>query len=562
MRMSQLFGRTLREDPADAELPSHKLLMRAAFIRPLAAGIYQALPLGMRALTNIERIIREEMDRIGGQEIRMPVVQPAEVWQQTGRWSEIGGEMARLKDRNDRDMVLAMTHEEAVAVLAATEIQSYRQLPQIVYQIQTKFRDEPRPRGGLIRTREFTMKDSYSFHATWESLDEAYRLHYDAYVRIFERCGLDIVVVASDTGIMGGKEAHEFMALSPHGEDTLILCDGCGYSANQQVAGIRREEPSTEPMQPVAEVPTPETTTIADLCALLKIPPERTAKAVMYTRTAGGPLILGLVRGDLDVSLSKLARAVGTTELRPATPEEIRAAGAEAGYTSAVGLKNAEVYVDESVERARNMYGGANREGFHLANLNYGRDFQGTVTDLAEARGGDPCTNCGAALRDARGIEVGNIFKLGTRYSAALGATFLDAEGKQNPVIMGSYGIGVGRVLATIVEQQHDERGICWPESVAPYSIHLVGLNLETAEVSEAAERLYGDLSALGHTVLFDDRPENAGVKFNDADLIGLPVRVTVSRRTVGQGQAEVKRRSADAATTIPLEQARRGEWP
>jgi prolyl-tRNA synthetase len=562
MRMSQMFGRTLREDPSDAELPSHKLLMRAAFIRPLAAGIYQALPLGTRALMRIESIIREEMNAIGAQELRMPVVQPAEVWQQTGRWSEIGDELTRLKDRADRDMVLAMTHEEAVSVLAATEIQSYRQLPMTVYQIQTKFRDEPRPRGGLIRTREFTMKDSYSFSADWESLDEIYAAHHRAYERIFERCGLDIVVVASDTGMMGGKEAHEFMALSPHGEDTLILCDACRYSANQQVASIRQDPPSEEAVAPVAEVPTPNTTTIDALCALLSIPPQKTAKAVMYVRMNGGPLILGLVRGDLDVSLSKLSRAVGTTELRPATPEEIRAAGAEAGYTSAVGLKNAEVYVDESVARARNLYGGANKEGFHLSNLNYGRDFQGTVTDLAEARGGDPCPNCGAPLQEARGIEVGNIFKLGTRYSAALGATFLDAEGKQNPIIMGSYGIGVGRVLATIVEQRHDERGMRWPESVAPLDVHLVGLNLETPEVSEAAESLYTDLQAAGRTVLFDDRPENAGVKFNDADLIGLPVRVTVSRRTVGQGQAEVKRRDAEKAESISLEQARRAEWP
>jgi prolyl-tRNA synthetase len=561
MRMSHLFGRTLREDPSDAELPSHRLLMRAAFIRPLAAGIYQALPLGYRAMARIEGIIREEMDRIGGQEIRMPVAQPAEVWQQTRRWYEIGGELVRFKDRADRDMVLAMTHEEAVAALAVTEIQSYRQLPQIVYQIQTKFRDEPRPRGGLIRTREFTMKDSYSFTADEDSLDEIYQAHYGAYQRIFERCGLDVVVVASDTGIMGGKEAHEFMALSQYGEDTLIFCDGCSYAANQQVAGIRHDEPSTEPMADVREVPTPDCTTIAALCALLNIPPQKTAKAVMYRRIAGGPLILALVRGDLELSLSKLSRAVGTTEVRPATPEEIRAAGAEAGYTSAVGLKDAEVYVDESVARARNLYGGANREGFHLANLNHGRDFHGTVTDLAEAKEGDPCSRCGAPMRETRGIEVGNIFKLGTRYSAALGATFLDAEGKQKPIIMGSYGIGVGRVLATIVEQRHDERGIRWPESVAPYAVHLVGLNLEDPEVSAAAESLYADLQSQGHDVLFDDRPEKAGVKFNDADLIGLPLRVTVSRRTVGQGQAEVKRRDADSAVTIPLEQARRGEW-
>ncbi len=562
MRMSQLFGRTLREDPSEAELPSHKLLLRAAFIRPLAAGIYQALPLGFRTMARIETIIREEMDRIGGQEIRMPVVQPAELWQQSGRWSEIGGEMARLKDRADRDMVLAMTHEEAVAALAATEIQSYRQLPQIVYQFQTKFRDEPRSRGGLIRTREFTMKDAYSFSADWESLDQIYQAHYGAYERIFERCGLDIVVVASDTGIMGGKEAHEFMVLSPYGEDTLILCDACNYAANQQVAAIRRDEPSSESMAAVAEVPTPNCTTIADLCALLNVPPRKTAKAVMVMRTTGGPLVLGLVRGDLDVSLSKLARTVGAPDLRPATAEEIRAAGAAAGYTSAVGLKNAEVFVDESVANARNLYGGANREGFHLANLNHGRDFGGTVTDLAEARGGDPCPKCGGALREARGIEVGNIFKLGTRYSSALGADFLDAEGKQQPIIMGSYGIGIGRVLATIVEQRHDERGIRWPESVAPYSVYLVGLNLEDPAVGAAAERLYTDLQAAGHSVLFDDRPEKAGVKFNDADLIGLPIRVTVSRRTVAQDQAEVKRRAAESAITVPLEQARRGDWP
>jgi prolyl-tRNA synthetase len=561
MRMSGLFGRTLREDPADAELPSHKLLVRAAFIRPLAAGIYQTLPLGQRTMARIEAILREEMNRIGAQEIRMPVVQPAELWQQTGRWSEIGGEMARLKDRAERDMVLAMTHEEAVTALAATEIQSYRHLPQVVYQIQTKFRDEPRPRGGLIRTREFVMKDAYSFSADDASLDEAYQAQYGAYGRIFERCGLETVVVASDTGIMGGKEAHEFMALSPYGEDTLILCDACAYAANQQIAGLRRDEPPAEPMGAVAEVPTPSCTTIAALSALLGVPPRKTAKAVMYIRTAGGPLILGLVRGDLELSLSKLARAVGTAELRPATPEEIRAAGAEAGYTSAVGLKSAEVYVDESVARARNLYGGANREGFHLSNLNYERDFQGTVTDLAEAQAGSPCPQCGAPMREARGIEVGNIFKLGTRYSTALGATFLDADGKQRPIIMGSYGIGVGRLMAAIAEQRHDERGICWPESVAPYSVHLVGLNLEVNEVNEAAESLYAGLQAAGHEVLFDDRAENAGVKFNDADLIGIPVRLTVSRRTVGQGLAEMKRRDSDTAVTVPLEKAGRGEW-
>jgi prolyl-tRNA synthetase len=561
MRMTQLFGRTLREDPADAELPSHKLLVRAAFIRPLAAGIYQTLPLGQRTLARIETILREEMNRIGAQEIRMPIVQPAELWRQTGRWTEFGEELVRLRDRAGRDMVLATTHEEAAAVLAVTEIQSYRQLPQMLFQIQTKFRDEPRPRGGLIRTREFLMKDAYSFDADEAGLDASYQAQYGAYARIFERCGLETIAVASDTGVMGGKEAIEFMALSPYGEDTLILCDGCGYAANQQIAGLRREEPSGEPMAAVAEVPTPDCTTIAALCQLLGVPPQKTAKAVMFTRTSGGPLILGLVRGDLEMSLSKLARAIGTTELRPATPEEIRAAGAEAGYTSAAGLKGAEVYVDESVARARNLYGGANREGYHLANLNYGRDFPGTVTDLSEAQAGSACPDCGAPVREARGIEVGNIFKLGTRYSRALGATFLDAAGQQRPVIMGSYGIGVGRLMAAIVELQHDDRGIRWPESISPYSVHLIGLNLDTPGVHQAAESLYAALQAAGHEVLFDDRPENAGVKFNDADLIGIPVRLTISRRTAAQGMAEVKRRDGEAAATIPLEQASRGEW-
>jgi prolyl-tRNA synthetase len=579
MRLSVLFGRTLRETPADTELPSHQLLLRGGYIRQLSAGIYSLLPLGARVAARIEQILREEMDAVDGQEIVMPVVQPAELWQESGRWHAIGPELARFKDRAERDMVLAMTHEEVVADLARAEIRSYRQLPAVVYQLQTKFRDEPRARGGLIRTREFTMKDAYSLHTDFADLDAYYPRMHLAYERIFQRCGLDFVSVAADTGMMGGTEAHEFMALSPYGEDTLVLCDGggsaasCGYSANQQVATFRKPEPETAEMLPMEPVPTPNTATIADLAKLLQIPESRTAKAVFRYSADEQKLIFAVVRGDMEVSDTKLSNAAKAGALRPATPEEIAAAGAVAGYASPVGIRNALVIVDDAIPNSRNLVAGANREGEHLRNVNYGRDYTAqTIADIAEASEGASCSKCGAPLRLTRGIEVGNIFKLGTKYSDSMGVTFLDAEGQQRPVVMGCYGIGVGRLMAAVIEQSHDEKGILWPISLAPYPVHVVALTIENDEVREAAEALVRDLAAAGIPAIYDDRADSAGVKFNDADLMGMPLRLTVSPRGLKEDAIELKLRRDASPERISREtvvavvqerlEALRGELP
>lgn len=557
MRMSHLFGRTLREAPADVELTSHQLMLRAAMIRPLGAGIFSLLPLGWRVVRNVERIIREEMDRIGGQEMYMPVIHPADVWKESGRWQAVGPEMGRFKDRSDRDMVLAMTHEEIVTDIARNDINSYRQMPQIVYHIQTKWRDEPRSRGGLIRTREFTMKDSYSLDVDEAGLDVAYHLHWQAYERIFERCGLRFVVVGADTGMMGGSASHEFMAFSPNGEDTILLCPTGDYAANREVATFQRDAPSTEEPLPLEDVATPNTTTIAALAELLDILLSRTAKAVFYTAESGR-FIFVVIRGDLDVNETKLRKAIGESAITPATAEEIRAHGAEPGYGSPVGVRDAVIVVDESVRDARNLVAGANREGWHLLNVNLGRDYQATlIADVAAAEDGFLCPHCGSPMRAERAIEVGNIFKLGTRYSQALGATFLDEEGKSHPILMGSYGIGSGRVTATIVEQRHDEKGIDWPVEVAPYQASLLWLGAaEDEETIAAADALYAELTAAGIETLYDDRPERAGVKFNDADLIGNPVRISVSKRTLQAGQAEIKTRRRSEAVFVPLAEA------
>jgi prolyl-tRNA synthetase len=553
MRLSVLFGRTVRETPSEAELPSHQLLLRGGYIRPLAAGIYSLLPLGMRVARRIEVILREEMDAVDGQEILMPVVHPAELWQESGRWYAIGSEMARFRDRAERDMILAMTHEEVVADLARAEIRSYRQLPCVVYQLQTKFRDEPRARGGLIRCREFTMKDAYSLHADAADLDAYYPRMYHAYERIFQRTGLNFVIVASDTGMMGGTEAHEFMALSPNGEDTLVLCDGCGYSANQQIAAFAKPAPEPETPLPLEEVATPNTTTIADLTALLGIPTSRTAKAVFRYSPAEKKLIFAIVRGDMEVSDTKLANAAKAGDLRPATTEEIAAVGGVAGYASPVGISGARVIVDDLIPDSPNLVAGANREGFHFRNVNYGRDYTAqVVADIVEATEGAPCPKCGQALRLTRGIEVGNIFKLGTKYSGALGATFLDAEGQSRPIVMGSYGIGVGRLMAAAIEQLHDEKGICWPISLAPYPVHLVALTVEDEPVRAAAEGVLAELAAAGIESLYDDRADSAGVKFNDADLMGMPLRLTVSPRTLKEEAVELKGRRDAIGERVP----------
>ena len=568
MRLSQLFGQTLRDAPAEAEVASHQLLMRAGFIRPLGAGIFSYLHLAKRAMQKIESILRDEMDKIGGQEISMPVVHPAEVWKETGRWYQIGSEMGRFKDKNDHDMVLAMTHEEVVADLARREVQSYKHLPRLVYHIQTKWRDDPRPRAGLIRVREFTMKDSYSLDADWEGLDKQYRAHYQAYFNIFRRCGLPVIAVRSDTGMMGGKLAHEFMYLTPIGEDTLILCDACGYTANRQVARFQKPPAAPEEPKPIEKVRTPACKSIEDLANFLGVPKARTAKAVFFMaaipdgETVAEKFIFAIIRGDMDLNETKLANAVGARDLRPATEDEIRAIGTEPGFASPVGLRpqssQALIVVDDSIPASPNLVAGANEADYHLLNTNYGRDYAADlVADLAAAEEGAACPECGSPLRAARGVEVGNIFQLGTRYSEALGCTFLDRDGQQKPVIMGSYGIGVGRLLACIAEEHHDEHGLIWPVTVAPFQVHLVLLRGKgTPQAEEVATKLYADLQKAGIEVLYDDRDESPGVKFNDADLIGLPVRLTVSERALTQGGVEMKLRSKPDKVIVPLDAA------
>ena len=560
MRSSELFFTTLREDPADAEMPSHRLLVRAGYVRQLGAGIYSLLPLGLRVQRRIEQVIREEIDRIGGQEMEMPVVHPADLWRETGRYDEIGPEMVRFKDRAGRDAVLAMTHEEVVADLLRDIVQSYRQLPMILYHFQTKFRDEPRSRGGLIRVREFVMKDSYSCDLDSAGLDHSYERHYEAYSRIFERIGLQAIAVASDVGMMGGSGAHEFMALNPFGEDTLVLCDACGFAANQQVAAVRKPSPEAEAALPREDVETPGTTTIATLAEHLAIPTARTAKAAFFM-TGDGRLITAIVRGDHDVNETKLSNAVGSVGgLRPATGDEIRAAGMEPGYGSPIGAHDTVVAVDELVVRSPNLVAGANRAGWHIRNVNVPRDYEpDVVADITNARVGDPCPQCDAPLRLANGIEIGNIFKLGTKYTEALGATYLAEDGSRHPIVMGSYGIGLGRSLACVVEAHHDAKGITWPAAVAPYPAQLVTLGASrNPEVLETAEALYARLADDGIAILYDDRDESPGVKLTDAELLGMPLIVTVSSRSLAAGGLELTDRASGDRSVVPLDEAER----
>jgi len=584
MKLSQLFGQTLRDVPAEADVVSHQLLMRAGYIRPLGAGIFSYLHLAKRSMMKIEAILRDEMDRIGGQEISMPVVQPADLWKETGRWYQIGPEMGRFSDRNERDMVLAMTHEEVVADLVRREVQSYKHLPRLIYHIQTKFRDELRPRSGLIRVREFTMKDSYSLDTGWDGLDKQYRLHYQAYFNIYHRCGLPVIAVKSDTGMMGGKLAHEYMYLNPIGEDTLILCIACHYSANRQVARFQKTPADPEELKPILRVHTPNCKSIEDLANFLGLPKSKTAKAVFFMATIpqdpkglSRPLgsdqeqfIFAVIRGDMELNETKLANAIHARDLRPATEEEINAIGAEPGFASPVGLSplplgrvpvrverpEVRVVVDDSISSSPNLVAGANQNDYHLLNTNYPRDYSADIlTDLAAADEGQPCPECGKPLRAVRGVEVGNIFKLGTRYSDSLGCTFLDKDGKPKPVIMGSYGIGVGRLLACVAEEHHDDHGLIWPVTVAPYQVHLVLLRGKgKPQAEETADKLYAGLQTTGIEVLYDDRDESPGVKFNDADLIGLPIRLTVSERALAQGGIELKLRTTTEKSIISLD--------
>ena len=557
MRLSQLFFATLRDDPSDAEMPSHRLLQRAGYVRQLGSGIYSLLPLGFRVNKRVEQVIREEMDRIGSQEIEMPVVHPADVWRASGRYDAIGPELGRFKDRNGRDMVLAMTHEEVVALLLADVVKSYRQLPMMVYHFQTKWRDEPRARGGLVRVREFVMKDAYSCDRDEAGLDVSYWAQHGAYVRIFERLGLETIAVSSDVGMMGGSLAHEFMVLNPAGEDVLVLCESCDYAANRQVAAIPRVVTSTEAPKPLEEVETPGTTTIATLAAFLGVGADRTAKAAFFV-AGDGRLITAIVRGDHEVNETKLVNATAAIGgIRPATVEEIKAAGMEPGYGSPIGAHGTTVVVDDVVAASSNLVAGANREGFHYKNVNVGRDFTADiVADLTNAQEGDPCPNCGQPLILRNGIEVGNIFKLGTKYTVAAGATFLGEDGVARPIVMGSYGIGIGRNVACIVEAHHDDKGIIWPAEVAPYAAHLVSIGAaKEPQVLEIAERLHAFAIDAGREILWDDREESPGVKFTDAELLGMPWILTVSPRSLAAGGIEVTDRATGERSTRSIDE-------
>ncbi len=565
MRFSQLFGRTLREDPAEAELVSHRLLQRAGFIKPLAAGLYTQMPLGWRVSKKIMNIFRREMDALGCQEMAMPVVNPAEIWQQTGRWDSVGPALVKWKDRNQRDMALAMTHEETLSDILKTELDSYKQLPILVYHIQTKVRDEPRPRGGLIRVREFIMKDAYSVHTDQADIDRFYPGMVQAYRNIYAACDLQVVEVEADTGMMGGSDSHEFMVLSESGEDTIFLSSDGAYAANAERAVFDKGTPASngEALGALEEVYTPNCKTIAQLADFLGVTQSRTVKAVFYIiENETQDFLFAVIRGDLPINEVKLSNALGGVKFRPATEDEIVAVGAVPGYASPIGLskdlgngRKLIIVADDSAVNFPNLVSGANKPEYHLKNTNAGRDYQpDLVADIAAAQDGDKCVGSEAILQLRRGIEVGHCFKLGQRYPIAMGVTFLDENGKAQIPVMGSYGIGVGRLMAAIVEQHHDEYGIIWPKAVAPFDIHLVSLAKHREdEVGRQAEALYQSLRQAGFEVLYDDRKESPGVKFADADLIGIPWRVTVSSRSLQSGGVEVKRRSAAEKEIVPL---------
>jgi prolyl-tRNA synthetase len=558
MRMSRLVGRQIKEAPKDAQTASHVFMVRGGYVRLVSAGIYTLLPLGKRVCAKVESIIREEMNDIDGQETLMPVVMPRELWEETGRYQGVGAELLRFSDRNGKDMLLGMTHEEAVCHIARTEISSYKQLPAMLYQIQTKYRDEARPRAGLIRVREFTMKDGYSFHADQDDLEAYYDRCHTSYERIFDRIGMpEVVSIQSDTGMMGGKIAHEFMALADCGEDTLFLSpDGASYRANREVAttGLTFE---SVPALPLERVNTPGQKSIEDVAAFVNLPTTQTGKAVFYRDPEGG-LIFAVIRGDIEVNEAKLRKVVGAN-LELASDDEIKAVGAVPGYASPLGIDptSCRIVFDPSAVQSSNLVVGANEVDTHLLNFNFERDMadkadQITIADIATARAGDPCPVTGEPLVEQRGIEVGNIFQLGTRYSAAMGCTFLNQNGKAAPMIMGCYGIGVGRAAAAVVEQCHDDRGPIWPISIAPYEVHILGLNHKKQPVREACEALYTALRAQGIEVLYDDRSKRSGFAFADADLIGCPFRVVLSPRALDSGELEFTRRDGSLDEKVP----------
>ena len=552
--MSRLLAPTLREVPAEAEIASHQLMLRAGLIRKSAAGVYTYLPLGQRVLKKIMGIIRDEMNAVGGQEVLLPILQPAELWHETGRWDDYGEEMFKLKDRNDRGFCLGPTHEEITTALVRNEVRSYRQLPLFLYQIQNKYRDEIRPRFGVMRGREFIMKDLYSFDRDEEHLDQSYWIMYHAYERIFSRCGLHTRPVEADPGAIGGNMTHEFMALAEAGEAEIVYCSHCDYAANVEKAECF--PPSVEPadrLEPLTSVSTPGARTVDDLERFFQRPASDMIKTLIYR--SGDIVVAALVRGDHVVNPTKLARAIGSLEVELADEQTIeKVTGAPRGFAGPVGLKHCRIIADPAVMTVQNGISGGNAADVHIKGINPGRDFTPEqVVDIRMAQPGDACLCGEGILQGARGIEVGQVFKLGTKYSQALGATFADEEGQELPLIMGCYGIGVSRTMAAVVEQCHDDDGICWPISLAPYQVCIVPVNYRKNEQQATAERLYHDLCAAGVEVVLDDRDERPGVKFKDADLIGFPIRITIGPRALANGQAEVRWRTTGEEYLISL---------
>jgi len=560
MRWTRTFIPTLREAPSDAESPSHKLMVRAGLIRQLSAGSYSYLPLGFRALRKAEAIVREEMDRAGAVELLMPSLHPPELWKETGRLEAFGDSLMKLVDRKGATHVLGPTHEEVITHLVRNEVKSYKQLPLTLYQIQGKFRDEARPRHGIIRTREFVMKDAYSFDVDEKGMGKSYQSMYDAYNRIYSRAELKFMPVEADTGLMGGDVSHEFMAVSEFGEDSVVTCGSCKYAANKEKAECPAPPRSgfsagdTQELIPATEVSTPGAHTIEQVAALLKVPPRHLVKTIVYRTNAG--FIAALVRGDHEVNEAKLRRAAQAESLAMATPEEIqRETGGPIGFSGPVGLK-LPIYGDHAVAALANFVTGANKKDAHLTNVNLNRDFQPTLmADLRVAVEGDKCPRCGGTLGFTHGIEVGHVFKLGTRYSKKMNCSYLDEKGQLNPMVMGCYGIGVNRILAAAVENHHDDGGILWPKELAPYQVQIVTIDHKKMQIVETGHDLYEKLSKAGFEVLWDDREAAPGVKFADADLIGIPVRVTIGKRTVEAGTVDVRARNKKDQTSVSLEQ-------
>ncbi|WP_339211890.1 proline--tRNA ligase [Aeribacillus sp. FSL K6-3256] len=556
MKQSQSFIPTMRENPADAEVKSHQLLLRAGYIRQTASGVYSYLPLAHRVLTKIENIIREEMNRIGAVELLMPALQQAELWQESGRWYSYGSELMRLKDRHERDFALGPTHEEVITSLVKDEIKSYKRLPLTLYQIQTKFRDEKRPRFGLLRGREFIMKDAYSFHATQESLDEVYEQVREAYSRIFTRCGLNFRAVIADSGAMGGKDTHEFMVLSEIGEDTIAYSDSSDYAANIEMAPVVASyEKVDEPLMELEKKETPNKKSIEEVAQFFQVPKEKLIKSVLFK--VDEKFVLVLVRGDHEVNDVKLKNLYQASVVELASAEETeQVMGVSPGFLGPIGASDkVEIVADYAVQAVVNGICGANENDLHYIGVNPDRDF--TVTkyeDIRFIQEGDPSPDGKGRIKFAKGIEVGHVFKLGTRYSEAMKAEFLDEKGKTNPIIMGCYGIGVSRLLSAVVEQFHDENGIIWPAKLAPFEVHLIPVNMKNEEQVKVAEQIYHDLQARGYEVLYDDRAERPGVKFADSDLIGIPVRITVGKRA-GEGIVEVKERKSGNSIEVSVDQ-------